>query len=294
MRVSRRNPVLGINRRNIDYVLELNPRARFPLADDKILCKEKLSEAGFPVPETRGIVRGRREIEAMLDALSEGPPFVVKPARGFGGQGVLLLEGADSGWRSAGGRAVSRDALRFHIAGILSGMYSLDHLQDRVLIEEKLEDITLLSAVHGDRGVSDLRVIVAESEPVMAMLRLPSRASGGSANLHAGGLGVGVDIDRGRTTFAISGVRPIDAHPDTGRALSGIEIPEWERILEVCRPINEVFAMGYLGVDIVLDRQRGPVVLEVNARPGLAIQLANRAGLRPKLEDGRRASRDGG
>lgn len=42
--------------------------------------------------------------------------------------------------------------------------------------------------------------------------------------------------------------------------------------------------MGYLGIDFVLDASLGPVVLEANARPGLAIQVANRQGLLPRLE----------
>jgi hypothetical protein len=42
--------------------------------------------------------------------------------------------------------------------------------------------------------------------------------------------------------------------------------------------------LGYIGADVVLDARRGPMVLELNARPGLAIQLANRAGLMPRLD----------
>jgi len=34
----------------------------------------------------------------------------------------------------------------------------------------------------------------------------------------------------------------------------------------------------------VLDAALGPVVLEANARPGLAIQIANRCGLLPRLK----------
>ena len=41
--------------------------------------------------------------------------------------------------------------------------------------------------------------------------------------------------------------------------------------------------LGYVGADVVLDARRGPVILELNARPGLAIQVANRAGLLPRL-----------
>lgn len=42
--------------------------------------------------------------------------------------------------------------------------------------------------------------------------------------------------------------------------------------------------LGYIGVDIVLDRDLGPLVLELNARPGLSIQLANKIGLLPRLQ----------
>ena len=37
--------VLGINRRNLEYIFALNPRERFPLADDKVESKKLLREA---------------------------------------------------------------------------------------------------------------------------------------------------------------------------------------------------------------------------------------------------------
>ncbi|MRR31196.1 alpha-L-glutamate ligase-like protein, partial [bacterium] len=51
----------------------------------------------------------------------------------------------------------------------------------------------------------------------------------------------------------------------------------------------EMTGLGYLGVDLVIDRDRGPLLLELNARPGLAIQLANRHGLRTRLDQVDRA-----
>lgn len=41
---------------------------------------------------------------------------------------------------------------------------------------------------------------------------------------------------------------------------------------------------GYLGVDIVLDQEKGRLLLEINARPGISIQIANQAGLLPRLD----------
>ena len=37
--------------------------------------------------------------------------------------------------------------------------------------------------------------------------------------------------------------------------------------------------LGYLRVDMVIDNDRGPLILEMNARPGLSIQIANCTGL---------------
>ena len=64
----------------------------------------------------------------------------------------------------------------------------------------------------------------------------------------------------------------------------GFEVPFWPQVLLMSRQVSEVVGMGYIGVDIVLDKTRGPLLLEANARPGLAIQISNAQGLLPKLE----------
>ena len=43
--------------------------------------------------------------------------------------------------------------------------------------------------------------------------------------------------------------------------------------------------LGYVGADVVIDQRRGPVILELNARPGLGVQLANHCGLAARLEE---------
>jgi glutathione synthase/RimK-type ligase-like ATP-grasp enzyme len=55
-------------------------------------------------------------------------------------------------------------------------------------------------------------------------------------------------------------------------------------MLLVAARAHEMTRMGYLGVDMVLDRDKGPVLLELNARPGLQIQIANQGGLRKRLD----------
>ena len=270
--------ILGINARNLDYIYRKNPRSRFSLVDDKLRTKEVLEQAGIPAPGVVASVTDRRAIRGTIEQLAERESFVVKPARGFGGSGIKVF-------RSLPSDPASRaEDLSFQMAMILSGMYSFDSLRDHVLVEEYVKEHPVLTGIHGGAGVSDTRVIVCDGEPAMAMLRLPCLASKPTANLHRGGIGVGVDLDTGVTSHAVQNGRPLTEHPDTGVPLGGIQLPCWAELLSIACKLNGVFSMGYVGGDIVLDADKGPLLLEANARPGLAIQLANRTGLARVLE----------
>lgn len=269
--------ILGINRRNLEYVYRAGTRRRFPLVDDKIQAKRILESVGVAVPTSIAELERRVEIPAWVKRLREHDRFVVKPSRGRRGAGVRVFVGDPTN----PGR--DEEALAFHMAAILSGTFTGDARRDRVLVEEFVEECPTLREIHGGVGVSDVRVILHESRPVMAMLRIPCAASGCAANLHRGGVGVGIDPASGRTTFAVQRSRVVSAHPDTGLSLTGRSVPMWGEILDLVRPINRVFGLDYLGVDIIPHAGRGPVVLEVNARPGLTIQIANRRGLRDAL-----------
>jgi alpha-L-glutamate ligase-like protein len=119
----------------------------------------------------------------------------------------------------------------------------------------------------------------------MAMLRLPTRRSGGRANLHQGAIGAGVDLVSGITTRAVFCNRLAERHPDTGEPVVGIQVPRWTEVLDIARRVSQAVGLGYLGVDIVIDGRRGPLLLEANARPGLAIQIANGIGLLPRFDE---------
>src|SRR5690606_14514497 len=117
--------------------------------------------------------------------------------------------------------------------------------------------------------------------PIMAMLRLATHASDGKANLHQGAAGVGLDMATGRSLNAVQFGKPVTEHPDTHKPLKEIDIPNWRQMLLLASRCYEMTGLGYIGVDLVLDARRGPELLELNARPGLAIQVANNRGLLP-------------
>jgi alpha-L-glutamate ligase-like protein len=216
--------------------------------------------------------------------LGDHGDFVIKPNRGSAGRGVLVIVGRDGkDYLRHNGAKVRPDALRQHLSDILSGMYSLGGQPDTAIVQQRVRLHPAFESITY-KGIPDVRVILYRNEPAMAMLRLPTRASNGRANLHQGGIGTGIDLDTGITHHAVQRNRFIDRHPDTGQPVVGLRVPYWGEVLDMSREVARAVGLGYLGVDIVVDANAGPMLLEANARPGLAIQIANGRGLLPRLQ----------
>jgi alpha-L-glutamate ligase-like protein len=274
-----RDGILGLNARNAAYILPHNPRHLCALADDKIRCKERLRSRGVAVPELLGRVHTQHHAANLQRSLEGMGEFVVKPANGSGGDGILVITARRGRyWVTPTGRLYEADEIQYHVSGILNGMYSLAGLPDEAMLEALVHPMPVMRTL-APEGVPDIRVIVYRGIPVMAMTRLPTRRSGGKANLHQGAIGAGIDMCSGRTTSAVMDNRLVDEHPDTGAAIAGFLFPDWPDLLALAARCYDAVELGYLGVDIVLDARLGPLVLELNARPGLNIQIANRCGL---------------
>ena len=224
------------------------------------------------------------EIKRAPELLGKYENFVVKPANGSRGNGILVIKGRlGDNLRLASRRMMSWYDLRFHMQNMLSGIYSLGGQDDHVIVEYCVEfDHIFDSITH--LGVPDIRLIAYKGVPVMGMLRLPTSESEGKANLHQGAIGAGIDLATGRTLTAVWRNSVVRQHPDTLADVTGVQIPSFDRMLDIAAGCNEMTNLGYVGVDLVLDRSKGPLMLELNARPGLNIQIANRAGLGARLE----------
>lgn len=279
--------ILGMNARNLEYVRPLNrPKSR-EIADNKLLSKRILKKNALPVPGLIAKIRTREDLD-VFDWSALPGSFALKPNRGFGGEGIIVVYGRkknrDDAWVKANGSVITVDDLRAHIRNILDGSFSLTNTPDIAFFEERLKLLKLFKP-YAYKGIPDIRVIVFNKIPIMAMLRLPTRASDGKANLQQGAIGVGIDLATGTTTTAVLGKAHIIEHvPKTRLALSGIKIPYWNEILRIAVESQNVSGLGFLGADIALDGERGPVILELNARPGLSIQVANLSGLKTRLD----------
>lgn len=281
---------LNKNERNKVYLRKNSAKGK-RIADSKYRTKKILDRAGVGVPELIVKIDSEQELDKFRWEDLEGN-FVVKPVLGFGGDGIIVVRkrGKWAGeWLKMDGGVVTSQDIRQHCLDILAGKYSLHGSLTSVLVEERIKIHPWFLAFTRS-GTPDIRVIIYNRVPVMAMLRLPSEESKGKANLQQGGYGLGIDLATGITTYGIKGkgeeIKKIyDYKKKKYRKVNGIKIPFWKKILEtsiVCQ--KAIPSLGFMGVDVVLDKEKGPMVLEVNARPGLSIQLCNKAGLKRRIE----------
>ena len=276
--------ILGINARSADYLRQNSKRAR-KRADNKLLTKRLLRLAQIPHPRLLSRLKNRKAVEKFNWPSLEGG-FVIKPVQGFGGRGVLVVKKKlpdGEKWVAVDGKMISGADFKFHSLDIIEGRYSRNGLSDAAMVEERVKIHPKFRKL-AIGGSPDVRVIVYNKVPVMAMLRLPTEESGGKANLHQGAIGLGIDMATGITTHGVYKDEPIRYFPDTDKKVNGIAIPFWNEILKLAIQAQTTSKLNFLSVDFLIDSEKGPLVLEINDQPGLSIQIANRIGLKRRLE----------
>jgi alpha-L-glutamate ligase-like protein/uncharacterized protein (TIGR02421 family) len=278
----RNHGVLGINARNLNYFKPFNPSKAVAFADDKLKTKIFLETRGIPVPKLYAKIASRDELRTFdFDALPD--TCALKPNFGYGGEGIFVLVGRErGGFRTASGKHISYEELFEHIEDILDGMYSLNHRRDTAFFEQLITVDDSFAALN-PVGLPDIRIVVHNLVPVMGMIRLPTKNSDGKANLHMGGIGLGIDLAKGMTTFGVQHNKRIALLPN-GKPVSGFKIAHWDAMLLIASRIQQMTNIGFLGVDLTIDKTLGPVLLEVNARAGLAVQTANLAALGKRMQ----------
>lgn len=282
--------ILGMNARNYLYLSRYNTRRGKAIADSKIRTKRLLRKHRLPHPRLLAYFREPSHLAAFdWSKLTEN--FVVKPAAGYAGEGILLVRkrinsphpSDDVRFQLLDGSVIFLDDLRFHVLDILEGRYNRYDLPSEAIIEERVKKHRRFKR-YAYRGTPDIRIIVFNKVPVMAALRLPTPESRGRANIHQGAIMAGIDLATGITTRAAHWDRPIRTVPGTKLKLNGLKIPYWDEMLALAVNIQEIVPLGYFAVDFLIDPDHGPVIVELTARPGMGIQIANMAGLRRRLE----------
>ena len=280
----RKAGILCMNARNFEVIARYNKRSLYPLVDDKVQTKKLANSIDINTPRMIGVIEHQYEVKNLFDIVSGYHEFVIKPAHGSQGKGVLVIKSYDKHlFVTASGKQLGFNEVYQHVSNILSGLYSLGGQYDVALIEE-LVHFSDAFQNFSYQGIPDVRVIVYKGFPAMAMMRLATKESEGRANLHQGAVGVGLNMRTGQAINAVLHNVPIAIHPDTAVDLMNLKVPFWCEHLMIGAQAYEMTGLGYLGADIVLDKNRGPMMLELNARPGLSIQIANGKGLREAIK----------
>lgn len=275
--------LLGINARNLLYIRPYNKKKAIKLADDKIKTKQFLAAREIPVPKLYNIIKTPEDL-AKFDFNSLPQTFVIKPNNGFGGEGIIPIVKKDgNSWIGASGNKYTKADLEDHIHDVLDGRFSISNVGDYAFFEQYIVADNIIGKFAYE-GLPDIRVVVHNLIPVMAMLRLPTKESGGKANVHQGACAVGIDIAKGECTYIAYKGKIVDELPNGLGKIRGVKIPFWDEILLIASKVQLITNLGYLAADICLDKNSGPVLLEINARAGLQVQVANLAPLRRRLE----------
>lgn len=283
--IENRKLVLGRNERYLKYIRPFNLKKAIKIADDKTLTKRILNKNDIPVPKLLKVIKSVNELQN-IDFTTLPKSFVIKPVKGVRGGGVEIIYniGKDGRWIGSNGKRFNDQDLKTLIQDILDGRYSLFNEPDKVLIEERVRPHKSFK-YYSFKGAPDVRVLVFNKIPVMSYIRLPTKESNGRANLDLGAIAAGIDMAVGKTTSSIIGKStPIEFVPTTGLALSGLKIPYWDKILRYAVEASKATGLGFGAIDFLIDEDKGPLIVELNARPGLSIQLANEDGLRWRLK----------
>lgn len=292
--------ILGLNARTQLFSYRFNTRKGKKIADSKIQTWRVLKKSAVATPKI--IKKFKTPSDVFSYDWGKLPDaFALKPSRGLGGEGIVVIKkraeeyelNPRTGrkklvpqrvkWVTTQKEKITDDDLKLHVLDILEGAYSMRSEPDVAFVQEYIGRHKVFRKL-AYRGTPDIRIIVFRKVPIVAMLRLPTKESKGRANLHQGAVGVGIDIATGITTRAVWHQDYIRRKPGSNKKLHGIKIPQWNNVLMTA--VNAQIASGltYVGVDIVLHPEKGPMVIEINAQPGLQIQLANKVGLRRRLD----------
>ncbi len=270
------------------------PKINGPFAEslnNKIVFSRIVASYGCRVPEYHAVIRdGRmtpvgdrydfRAPEDVIDACLSGDSFIVKPASGGRGYGVMALTSEGDGI-ALNYRQVEPGLVRGALSSLREGTV-LELVRHRAFAHEIFPEAT-----------NSMRVLtmwdMARKEPfiVYAAHRFGRPESSPTDNYSRGGVISLVDLETGALGPAYSDhgrAEPVwyESHPDTGTRIEGVVIEDWrrfvERLLQLCR---EMSFIPYIGWDIVLTDD-GFCVLEGNNYPDVTFQF-----FFPLLEDER-------
>ncbi|RTL67871.1 MAG: hypothetical protein EKK41_16510 [Hyphomicrobiales bacterium] len=117
-----------------------------------------------------------------------------------------------------------------------------------------------------------------------AVWKIPAGANVADNFWRGGNLLATLDLETGRVIRAVRGVglnqEPVTQHPDSGEALVGFELPQWNEMKAlVCEAAGLLGGIRLVGWDVAAT-ENGPLIVEPNYTPDFdMVQMADRRGI---------------
>lgn len=235
------------------------------LFDDKFLCNMHCKAIGIRTPYTYGTIDPgqdyRAQIQSWLHA-SSGQALFIKPIIGSGGRNAAIA-------KKSGNDIIVRTMMR-------STPLHDYVLEEKSVVQEKISQDSRMAAVSRS-SVNTLRLVTMltkHGEAIVAKALI--RFGVGEAivdNFGAGGVAIGVDCETGKLSkYGYDEKRNgYLAHPTTGIVFEDFVVPDWERLCNAAIEVQSAFRFyRLLGLDVAMDENGEPVVIEINASPDLA------------------------
>lgn len=211
--------------------------------------------------------------DSLRDCVERVGKLVVKPVGGTLGSDIHVIEHSDG---------------VYHLNGEPVKAEQIDCLGERpgeYVVTEYIEQADYAAEIY-EGSANTIRVMTMvdpkTQEPFIGALghRFGTDESAPVDNTAKGGITAGVDLETGRLETAIRPPKDetldrYTTHPGTGAAITGVELPGWdrirERLLEMAAHLSPM--TPYIGWDVLITDDDGSMaILEANSYPDVPLQ----------------------
>jgi len=273
-----KNSILGLNYRNLKLQV-YNQKEAINFANNKLKTKHFFSVRGIPVPKLMGIFKNREDVNK-FDFANLNKDFVIKPNQGAEGKGIIpFKERKGDKFITISNKELTTNELKNHIINITQGIYNNGN-KDTAFFEQRIKNSPELEEITY-KGLPDVRVICFNQIPVMAMLRVPTKESDGRANLAENAMAIGINLSNGEPSYYYYNGKITKKDPLNKNSIK--RVPNFIRVLQIAVKCSQLSKLKLAGCDVAFNEKNEPCLIEINARPGLKIQLANKDSLKERI-----------
>jgi hypothetical protein len=248
-------------------LLKIQPQEYEILLQDKIVCELLCRGIGINnLPPTYGIISPDQNYKERIESLfqnSNVDSLIIKPLTGGGGRHIVLAKRINNNI----------------IIQSKKGFVPLQdfHLTKTAILQEVIKQDKRMSAFSSS-SVNTIRVLTMytknESTIILAAVMRCGVGESYIDNWSEGGIAVGIDLETGRLKkygYDKKGIRYI-SHPTSKATFEDFLIPKWKKICEISVKIQQALpCYRILGMDIALQENGEPILIEVNNQPAFLL-----------------------